>query len=566
MRIRYILVLPAILLLAQLPPGAADEKPSNLKPRLAVLVVFDQMRGDYLNRWEKLFGEGGFRRLQKDGAWFQNCHYPYAYTLTAPGHASLATGTSPYKHGIIANDWYDRATGKMIASVESERHRPVPAPPYTGKIIPGASPQRRRRPTLSDSLLEATAGKGKVVSLSLKDRAAILLAALRALCLWFSTNAGTFVSSTQYGDELPPWVTEFNRGRMADRWFGRDWTRLLPDLDYARYSGPDNVAAEGIGFAQGRTFPHPMTGGSSKIGRAYYQAMTASPYGSELLLALAKKAIDAERLGQDDVPDLLCLSFSSTDLVGHCWGPDSQEVLDITLHSDRIMKELLDYLDAKVGKGRYIIGVSADHGVCPIPEVARSQGKKAGRVPPELFTSGAAGFLQEKFANGRARLPWIEAAVSNNIYLNRAVIAALGLKQPDVEKELAAWLSKQPGVQAAYSRTQLGNAPIAGDAIAESVRLSFHPECSGDVLFVLEPYHLVSPAVSSPRMAAYRTTHGSPHPYDTHVPLLIYGPGIRSGTHLERVMPQSMAAILARALGIRPPRGAEAPVPDGLFD
>jgi predicted AlkP superfamily pyrophosphatase or phosphodiesterase len=554
------------VVLTLLPAAASDEKPANGKPRLAVLVVFDQMRGDYVSRWEKLFGEGGFRRLQKDGAWFQNCHYPYAYTLTAPGHASLSTGTSPYKHGIIANDWYDRATGKMIGAVQSDRHRPVPPPPDTGKLIPGASPERRRRPTLGDSLLEATGGKGKVVSLSLKDRAAILLAALRALCLWFSTNAGNFVSSTYYGDTLPSWVTEFNRGRMADRWFGRDWTRLVPELDYTRFSGPDDVAAEGIGFAQGRTFPHPMTGGSVKLGRAYYQAMTVSPYGSELLLALAKKAIDAEQLGQDDIPDLLCLSFSSTDLVGHCWGPDSQEVLDVTLHSDRVVKELLDYLDAKVGKGRYIIGVTADHGVCPIPEVARRQGKDAGRISPELFTSGANAFLQDKFGNGRGKLPWIEAAVSNNIYLNRAVLAEQGLKQADVENELAAWLSKQPGIQAAYSRTQLASGPIAGDAIAESVRRSFHPECSGDVLFVPQPYHLVSPPISSPRMAAYRTTHGSPHPYDTHVPLLIYGPGVRPGTHSERVLPQSLPAILARALGVPPPKGAEAPVPGGLFD
>jgi len=453
----------------------------------------------------------------------------------------------------------------MVTSVQSNRHRPVPAPLESGKLIAGASPQRRRQPSLGDALLEATGGKGKVVSLSLKDRAAILLAALRALCFWFSTNAGTFVSSSYYGDTLPSWVANFNRAKVADRWFGRDWNRLFPTLDYSRFSGLDDVEAEGIGFGQGRTFPHPMTGGTPRIGRAYYQALTASPYGSELLLALAKKAIDAERLGQNDVPDLLCLSFSSTDLVGHCWGPDSQEVLDITLHSDRIMKELLDYLDARVGKGRYVIGVSADHGVCPIPEVARRQGKKAGRIPPELFTSGAAGFLQEKFGTG-VKLPWIEAVAAGNIYLNRAVLAEQRLKAADVEKELAGWLSRQPGIQVAYTRTQLMAGALVDDPLGESVRFSFHPERSGDVLFAVRPYHLVSPAVSSPRLAAYRTTHGSPHPYDTHVPLLIYGPGIRPGTHSERVQPQSLPAILCRALGIRTPRGAEAPVPSGLFD
>jgi hypothetical protein len=534
------------------------------KPRLAVLIVFDQLRGDYPARWQELFVKDGFRRFQTEGAWFQNCHYPYSDTITAPGHASVATGCSPHKHGIIANDWYDRVSGQRITSVQSERHGPIP-PPAGGTRLPGVAPLRRRQPTIGDSLHAATKGKGRVVSLSIKDRAAILLAALRAqICCWFSTTTGMFMTSTYYSDRLPGFVADFNRTRLADQWFETSWTRLHGQLDYARYSGPDDDSAEGTGYEQGVTFPHPLNGGQKKISPSYYKALTTAPQGNELLLALAKKAIDAEQLGQREDPDLLCLSFSCNDTVGHCWGPDSQEVLDLTLRTDLLIKELLDHLDARVGKGKYIVVISADHGVCPIPEVAQRQGKKAGRVPPSLLTSQAAAFLDGKFAKNGAKLPWIEETAGTWIYLNQGLLREQGLDAAVVEKALADWLAAQPGIQAAYTRSQLRKGPLTNDPLHEAVRLSFHAECSGDVTVVLQPYHLLSPPLSS-KMTAYRTSHGSPHPYDTHVPLLVYGAGVRAGVRQERVTPQTAAVILARGLGMEPPSGAEVAVPDHLF-
>lgn len=543
---------PAFMALNRHAPSErlADEP----KVRLAVLIVFDQLRGDYLGRWEKLFGEGGFRRLQKDGAWFQNCHYPYAATLTAPGHASIATGTSPNRHGIIANEWYDRKTAAMVESIHSGRQRPV------------RGPLSRKRPTIGDALLQATRGKARVVSLSLKDRSAILLAALRAICCWFSTATGTFVTSSHYADSLPFWVTDFNRSRRADSFFDRDWTRLVSDIDYAAHSGPDDVAFEGVGYNQGRTFPHSLKAGLTKPGPGYYGAMLNSPYGNEMLLELALRAIDAERLGQGETADLLCLSFSSNDLIGHCWGPDSQEVLDITLRSDRVVKRLLDHLDQRIGRDKYVVAISSDHGICPIPEIARFQGKKAGRVSPEILTSHASTFLDEHFAAKDKKLPWIEAVASGSIYLNQRLLAELGLKPESVEIALQDWLPTQPGVLAAFSRTSLLNPTHHGplDHYAEMARLSFAPERSGDVVVVLQPYHLLSPPIS-PRMAAFRTTHGSPHPYDTHVPLLAYGPGIRPGTYVELVTPQAITPILARALRISPPSGCNTTLPEGIF-
>jgi hypothetical protein len=568
----YGLLLPALLPLLTLLHLAAAERgpePRDERPRLVVLVVFDQMRGDYLSRWEKLYGEGGFRRLLTDGAWYRNCHYPYAGTLTAPGHASMVTGRLPCDHGIVANEWYDRTAAALVNAARSERYRPLPEPP--GKPKPadllGAAPVRRRLPTVGDALHKASKGKSKLVSLSIKDRSAVLLAALLRgqLCYWFSTGAGKFVTSTYYADRLAPWVEQFNNARPADRWFGKDWARLLPELDYAKLSGPDDSAAEGVGLDQGRTFPHPTTGGKDRLTKNYYEAVTYSPYGNELLLELAKRAVVAEKLGEHETPDLLMLSFSSNDLIGHCWGPDSQEVLDVTLRSDRVMKDLLDFLDARVGRGRYVLALCADHGICPIPEVARARGKDAGRVPKELLTTKAGALLNETFARGGEPLPWVEKSANQWVYLNRGVLRERGLESAKVEEALAGWLAKQDGVQAAYTRTQLLRGVPKGDRIGTMVARSFDPERSGDVLAVLRPYWLLGgPLWGKDKLDTYRTTHGSPHPYDTHVPLLVYGPGVRPGARDECVTPLAVAAILARALGVEPPEGAER-VPEGLF-
>jgi hypothetical protein len=424
----------------------------------------------------------------------------------------------------------------------------------------------RRRPSVGDWLGAQKKGKGKLVSLSIKDRAAILLAALLRgqICYWFSTSAAQFVTSDYYTDRLHPWVDQFNKERMADRWYGKDWARLLADLDYAAHSGPDDLAAEGVGYDQGRTFPHKMTGGKEKITRSYYEAMNASPYSSELLLALAKRAIEAEKLGQGDGSDLLTLSFSSNDLIGHCWGPDSQEVLDITLRSDRIVKDMLDYLDVRVGKGRYMVVVCADHGVCPIPEVAKAQGKDAGRVDKTVMTRQANAYLDAIFGKVGEKNLWVEAAAGHWIYLNRGVLKERGVEQARVEEALARWVVKQEGIQSAYTRTQLTKGPLNDDPLGESVRLSFDPERSGDVAVIFKPYWILGPAVNPKYADTYRTTHGTPHPYDTHVPLLVFGPGVRAGTRDERVSPLTVAAILARGLGVNPPEGVQA-VPAGLF-
>ena len=538
------------------------------RPKLVVMVVFDQMRGDYLKKWQPLFAKDGFKRLQTDGAWFTNCHYPYAYTLTAAGHTSLSTGTTPSKHGIIANDWYDRANGESVSSV-------TPPPEEQTK---GVGPYRRKVESVGDVLLRVLMGKGRVVSLSIKDRAAILMAALRAnACYWFNTQTGNFGTSAYYRPDPHPWVTKFNKTRMADRWLNKDWERFDSKLDYAKHSGPDDFSTEGTGYLQGQTFPHPFQFGKSKDEKKnkqnYYDAVTCSPMGNELLLAFAKEAIVNEKLGQGDTVDLLCVSFSSNDLIGHCWGPDSQEVLDVTLRSDALIKELLTFLDGKVGKGNYYFAMSADHGVCPLPEFAKQQGKDSGRVEPEILTTQAEDFLNKKFLPAGKQAPWFIVPKKSNawIYLNYATLKELKLAQVDVETALAGWLTAQPGIERAFTRTQMmkpANDDNVPHPLFASVKRSFHPDCSGDVMAILKPYHLFSPATltkNPEKLTAYRTSHGTPHPYDTHVPLLVMGPRIQPGERDERVAPQTMASILAEALGVPPPASAEHPAPKGLF-
>jgi predicted AlkP superfamily pyrophosphatase or phosphodiesterase len=545
--------------------ASTDSAVPDGKPRLAVLLVFDQMRGDYLTRWEKLYTEKGFRRLMREGAWFDNCHYPYAHTVTGPGHASMLTGCSPEKHGIVGNEWFDRASGKEIGCVASDRYECVPPLAKSGGKTAsskwlGASPDRLLLPTVGDVLKEKSGSKGRVVSLSFKDRSAILPAGHHPdSCYWLDTVSGTFVTSTYYRDRLEPWVADFNQRKPADKWFDKDWTRLRPDLDYRDYSGPDDVDAEGIGIFQGRAFPHRLTGGVKKVSPLYFQALYNSPFGNELMLDLAKRAIDTLQLGQRDDPDLVCLSFSCNDPIGHCWGPDSQEVLDVTLRSDRIVEELLAYLDAKVGKGQYVIAMSADHGIGPLPEVSRQQGKPAGRISPTVLSRDAEKFLQQSFGKlGDEKTHWIEDASYPWIYLNREAIHEHGFEEDEVEQALARWIKEQPGFLTAYGRNQLLRGLPEDDKIGAQVRRSFYADRSGDLEAVVKPYYLCTSRLTG-------TLHGTPHPYDTHVPLVVYGAGIQPGRHKEKVTPQAVAAILSRALDIPAPEGAEAAVPEGLF-
>lgn len=552
-----------VSLLAGLLPILANgaEEPTAPKARLAVLLVVDQLRGDYLLKWQELFGEGGFRRLCRDGTWFQDCQYPYAATATGPGHASMTTGCSPHRHGIVGNEWYDVTLGELVYCATLPRYEQVPpvlVKENKKKPAAGGSPERLLVPSLGDALKEATGGKGKVVSLSLKDRSAVLPGGRRPdACYWFDSTSGNFVTSTYYRDRVHPWVEAFNTSRLVDSWFGKDWVRLRPDLDYVRHSGPDDVPGEGKGSGQGVTFPHPTVGSKNALGKEYYEAVYTSPFGNDLLLALVKRAIEEEHLGADDVPDLLCVSFSSNDPVGHAWGPDSQEVLDMTLRTDQQLQDFLSYLDKQVGPGRYVVVLTADHGICPLPELSKAQGRDAGRLNAAQLLREAQDHLARTFSPQDPKARWIDMHEGSWLYLNRRLLAERGLSSASVEKELAAWLQTQPGIAVVCTRTQLLEGRGMDDPLRRRVRQSFHPERCGDLAVITKPHWLASKYTTG-------TSHGTPYFYDVHVPLLVFGPGFRGGPSREAVTPLAAAAILAQGLGIPPPAAAEVPLPTTL--
>ncbi|MFO0946440.1 MAG: alkaline phosphatase family protein [Planctomycetota bacterium] len=527
------------------------------RPKLVVLLVIDQFRGDYLSRWQNQFRKDGFRRLLDDGAWFNRCHYPYAITMTAAGHASISTGCAPWRHGIVGNDWYQPESNNNVYATSTDRYFQVPAP--GGKEVASSSPERLLVPTVWDDAREHfPAGSLRVFSVSIKDRSAVLLGGKKPEgCYWFETDTGEFVTSTYYRSDLPAWVRSFNASHVADQWFNKDWTRFRDDLDYEALSGPDNHPGEGTGKAQGTTFPHPMNGGDTTPGPKYYDALTYSPFGNDLLIRFVLSAIEGEKIGQTNATDVLCISFSSNDLVGHTWGPDSQEVLDTTLRSDAWMSELLGKLDETVGVGNYLIALSADHGVCPLPEVAREQGHPSGRPNPAALIQGANQHLAKLHPTPKP-VNWIASAANSSLAIQPAVVKELGLDHATIVEELAQWLREQDWVQAAVTYTQVFAPEAEKDPFLLSVRKSFHPERRGDIAVVPKPYYFVIPYLTG-------TTHGTSHEYDTHVPLLVFGTNVKPGIRDDAVTPQAAAAIVGASLGVPHSPRMEAEIPKDLF-
>lgn len=565
-------------------PQPPADGPAPRPVKLAVLVVFDQLRGDMVDKWRPLFGPGGFLRLERGGAWFTRCYYPYGTTSTGPGHASMLSGTSPDKHGVVNNNWYE--AGADVYCAGTDRYDLVPpAPPAKPaddkrdvKPAPKAvgTPDRLLSETVGDVLKQAHGDKAKVWGLSLKDRSAILPTGKRPDgALWFT---GRWTTSTYYTDRLdrpfPAWAAAANDSKAADRWFGKDWTRFRPDLDYAAHSGPDDAPGEGDGDKQGKTFPHPTTGGLKGPGKLYHEALANSPYGNDLLLELTRACVTAEGLGKDDVPDLLVVSFSSNDLIGHAWGPDSQEVLDVTLRSDALMADLLTFLDAEVGAGNYVLGLTADHGICPLPEASAAKGRAAKRVDPAKLRGLAEQHLRATFGgpadepqpDPKADAPapkkasgWVEAFSFPWFYLNPRLVEASGKSREEVAHSLARFLARLPDTERAFTRADLAGDFPDWDEVGRRCKRAYHPARCGDVYLVLRPFDLPS------KPDGTGTNHGSPHGYDAHVPLLVYGPGIPGGERAEPVTPQALAATFARFLGVRPPADADAPVPATLF-
>lgn len=501
---------------------------------LAVIVSVDQLRGDIPGKFFERFGEGGFRRLYRDGVFYPQAHYAHSATETAVGHATLATGALPRDHGIVGNEWSEQ--GDRVYSVDDRTE------PLLGAAGPGMSPFRLLAETLGE-VLERERPGALARSVALKERAAILMAGRAGNAYWLDDSAGSFVTSRFYAERLPSWVEEFAKQRPAEHYRTLGWPLLAPE---SSYTAPDDRPWErGGGELGGVLFPHAFTAGSDD---RFVHALRSTPFGDELTLAFVRAMFENEPLGRDDVPDLLLVSFSSTDYVGHTFGPESREAEDNLLRLDRTLAGLLQLLDEQVGEGRYFVALSSDHGVAETPEWFLERGLDAGRVDPELLESRVDEGLRERFGLG---VELVSEFVNPSLVLREQRIASLSLDLAEIERAAAELAATVPGVHAAFTRSDLVARTLPDSPFKARLEQSTHPERSGHVYIVPKENWLL--ATHPEPLAAM---HGTPWPYDTHVPLVLYGTRARSQSVARAVDPRDLAPTFARLLGISAPRAA----------
>jgi len=521
-------------------------------PKLAVVIVVDQLRFDYLTRYAGLFS-GGFAKLLAEGAIFTNAHQDHAATETAPGHATLLTGSFPSHHGIIANEWLLRGASRQIYSVDDSNFALVISPTFPNqKNIQedrGKSPQKLLRHTLGD-WLKAKAPQAKVISIAGKDRSAILMAGFEAdAAYWFSSAHGAFVSSRYYLEALPDWVSRWNEARPADRFYRQAWEKSRPEENYF-LSREDLFAAESDG--EHTTFPHSFinpeeadTAAAAKINSRFYDWMMSTPFLDRLTLEFAQQALQAEQLGADATPDLLLVSLAATDYIGHSYGPLSQECEDQLLRLDVELAKFFAALDRKVGLKNCVIALSADHGVLPLPEELRRRGFEAARILRNEALEEVKSVERELQEEWRTTRP-IFRTYLGEINLDYHIADSLNMTPAAFRARVAVKLRSLSFVHDIFTYDELQAADGAGRAFIEKQRRSFHPERSPDLLMQLKPHYLVTSRLQG-------TTHGSPYEYDSHVPLIFWGARIKAGRFDTPQRTVDLAPTLAHLLNLEFP-------------
>lgn len=528
----------------QAPEAAAA--PAAARPRLVVVLVVDQMRADYLTRFADLY-QGGFARLRAEGALFEEAHLQHALTFTAPGHASIATATHPSHHGIVENDWYDRSLGKMTYASGDPDARNIAAGPRAPKPE-GRSPQQLMRPAIGDWLKEQVP-KARVFSVAFKDRASVMMGGQGPdRAYWFDVAAAGFVSSSWYGGALPGWVADFNGSGAVFQRFAEGWQRLREAEVYVR-SGADEVAAEHDGVHT--ALPHNFDDGSPEAREAFIKELQWTPFGDELTLAFAERLIREEQLGADEHPDILLISCSSADYVGHRYGPMSHEAEDYYLRLDGYLGRFLAALDAQVGAGGYVLALTADHGAIPIPEeLAKGERKEARRV----VTADYEQQVTEQVTRAAAALglsPQILLGIGDDgVWLDVAAAKAKGVAPEKLRAAVGEQLRALDFVAETFTADLL--TPGSAEAAASKSRYlvhyqrSFRVERSPDVIMRFKEWTLAATFPGG-------TSHGSPYRYDTHVPVLFFGGPIAAKTLAEPVGTVDVAPTLAELLRISPP-------------
>lgn len=517
------------------------------KPRLVVFLVVDGFPMRQVVNYRDQLAADGLNRFLTKGTWFADAHYAHAFTVTAAGHSVMLTGTYPYRTGIIGNEWRDPVTGQAVYCTGDEAHTYIG---HKTNKLDGTSPKNLRVETVGDVLKRANPAS-KVIGISGKDRGAILPAGKTGTAYMYMSETGSFASTTFYMKAHPQWVNAFNDAKPANAFFKKTWAPLLPEDAY-KQSVPDGqkwFAATGGGKL-------PMTFGSGDApGANFYGSLLASPFGDELTLAFARAAIEGEGLGQDDATDILSVSLSSHDYVNHAFGAESRISHDHTLQLDRHLQAFFQYLDAKIGKDNYLAVLTADHGFMPTPEWAQSMGYDGGRINSAEMGTRMNAELGKQYGEGR----WMLGVSANGISLNQKLIAEKGVDKAALAEAARKLLAQEPGVAAVHTRAELASDTLPPNTRYRAALLkSFHPDHSPDLIMVLKPHWMIG-------TRAVGTTHGSPYDYDTHVPILFYGPQWVAAAEIgTRVQVADIAPTLARVLGIPAPSAAEGkPLPLG---
>ncbi|MFN0207646.1 MAG: alkaline phosphatase family protein [Planctomycetota bacterium] len=549
------------------------------RPKLVVVCVVDQMKEEYLDRYSPVFGNDGFKRLLNDGTRWTNCNYPYSGTETGPGHASIGSGRLPKNHGIIANDWYQfRPSEKespnwgSVNCVEDLKYqfRTVYPAPATGTDPFARSHANFRGENLTDRVKKSIPG-AKVFSMSVKDRSAILMGGASAnAALWIeldkrngpTTSNFTFVSSTHYFPKdkyqqgLPGWIKQFFDQEIAK--IPNEWAlpQNVPAFSDRNICSDDNVSWE-RGPYNKREFPYLYRDGS-----LVWDRVECSPVPLSMLTNLAMEWIQRENLGKDDATDILWISFSSTDTIGHSFGPQSQELLSAYQHLDRELAKLLKYLDETAGRENYVFALTSDHGVCDVPE---SKNNKLSADRTNIFDKNYRHEIGKELAakyyeESKSDDDWVKRVMDSGWYLSRRRLERENISVDDAAEKLRDILKTKKGVYRAYTQADILNPKVRkSDPIAESVYLSFDKDRSGDVITIVNPHWLQFES------AKYVTTHGSPHSYDTHVPMLLTGPGIQKRAAIDKlVTPLDLAPTLAAILQIDPPKDCDGKILPGI--
>jgi predicted AlkP superfamily pyrophosphatase or phosphodiesterase len=540
-RISLLVNTPALLSLAfalvSISPVTAQTTKAPQRPKLVVLLVVDQMRGDYVDKFRGQW-TGGLKRLFDEGAWFRDAAYPYAATETCVGHSTISTGAFPSTHGMVANAWWDRETQKMVACTTDPNAKNSG---YAGASAKGGdSAARMLVPAFAEELKFQTGGATRVVTFSLKARAAITMAGHKAdAATWFDN--GGWMTSSAYG--TMPFVEDYVKAHPVQADYGKTWNLSLP---LSSYWYDEKATGAGPPAGWGPAFPHPLRGkgDAAEPDAEFYEQWGSSPFADTYLTRLAETAIDQLGLGKSGATDFLGVSYSSIDYVGHEFGPRSREIQDILITLDKDLGELFAHLDGKVGRGNYVVALSADHGVVPIPEDMARTGADAG----VLHTVELQDKIEKALEPFNLPKPAVARITSGDIYFAAGVPERLRDAGGAMQAVTDAALS-QSGVAAVFWAEEVQGRPATQNPIRSAVADSYFPGRSGDLYFVPKPYWLVDGTLAG-KTRSYGTGHGTPYNYDQHVPVLLMGYGIQPGDYYREVTPADIAPTLASLCGI----------------